>query len=728
MATKVSKPRDSEEETKLATFSKPPAELEDVETQVEEIESRFKRRALKLSEKVKTDLERELYDLIQDWKDSQSGLEAKLKEWNDAAEGVTTVTNFPWKGASDLRIPLEKIKMREIKSTINRTSLRPVPFLMVKYSGPAEFYETATSVCKEIEDFLEDKLKNGTNGHEILKGCINPTTRDGTAIPHFPWETEFEHVTDYKLYTDLSEFVKDYPDSDSAGVSEDKYDEIVKILADGGKYDVQFDYDMPTYDGPKGYIVPLIDFVHWPVYISDIRDMSCHGKRIWYTDYQLEDMRDMGKFPNAKDVDEIIASGGDTHEDSLTTSRDNIEGIIRDMKQSSEYECFELAYKKDLDGDGVREKYLITFAFRKMKILRIEKYPIRKGKTTYFPLRYIKRDNRFLGVSLVDDILDLAKEATTIHRMRINSRTITHVPSFIAKAGAKGRFDPSRSDLAFYPGVTFWPDDPADIKQFDIRPVDLSGSVDEETLLYQLVDLVTGSSSGLSGQSNPLDPRAPARKQSELLRQSTNRIDDYVDETLNTYADIGQHYLDMYYQYGPDRIRYFVSGENGEQIEREIERSKLYNPNVKLVVNGTSVFMNPNSEFENNKEIEGIIAINPVSAQNPRIRYESLARLLKAARVPDEKKLLPTPDELSKLTGDQGLIPTEQQNDLKMKEKLAQERIAQRVAEGDKARAHAAELAAADLAVQIHSNIGDQNQAAIEAANQGVPPNAPQGS
>lgn len=707
------------EELKLVSFKKPPSDLVDSESQVEEAESRFKRRALKLADDVKSDLEKELYDVLTDWKDSRSELESKLKDWNDAAEAVTTITNFPWKGASSLRIPLEKIKMREIHSTINRTSLRPVPFLMAKYAGPDELYASSRDLLKDIEDFVEDKIKNDTNVHDTIKEAINPVTRDGTAIPQIPWETEFERVTDYKIYKNIEDFIKDYPDPTAAGISEERYDDIIQAISNGRGYEVQYEYDMPIYDGPKGHLVPLIDFVHWPVYVSNIRDMQCHGKRVWYTDYQLEDMVEIGKFTNREEVEDVIKQGGDIHEESLTTSRDNIEGITRDLQTSREYECFELCYKKDLDDDGVKEKYLIVYAYRKQKILRIEKYPIRKGKTTYFPMRFIKRDNRFLGVSLVDDMSDLAMEASIIHRQRINSRTITHVPSFVASNGAKGRFDPSRSDLSFYPGVTFWMDDINNVKQFDVRPVDLSGSVDEESLLYQLIDLVTGASSGLSGQSNPLDPRAPARKQAELLRQSTNRIDDYVDELLKTFTEIGQHVLDMYYQYGPDRIKYYVSTSDGQMIEKEIERSKLYNPNIRFVVNGTSVFMNPDSEFSRNQEIDAILGTNPVTAQNPRIRKESLDRLLKSARVKDETKLLPTDQEMATLTNGQGNIPTEQENDLKMKEKLAQERIAQRISEADKAREHDREIQAADIALQINEQINQVPGEITNAAQSG---------
>lgn len=722
----------NEEEATLLTFKKAPTPLEDVETQTEEVESRFRRRAIKLDDIVKKNLEQDLYDKIVDWRDSRSSLNRKLKDLNDLAEGVVTVTDFPWKGASNIHVPMPKIKLRELRSTINRTVLRPVPFLMAQYAGPNELYQDSRGIVKDIEDFVEDKIKNDTNVHEKLKEGVAPTIRDGTSVPQIVWETELERVTDFKLYTSPEDFANDYPSAEDAGISSSKYSEIVKALANGGKYEIQFEMDQPVYDGPKAYLVGLNDFVHWPTYVNSVPDMLLHGKRIYYTDYQIEEYGRIGRFVDEEDVDFVIKMEGDLRkDDGLTTSRDNIEGINRNQFKSREYECFELIYRKDLDEDGIKEKYLIVFALNARKILRIEKYPIRRGKSNYFPTWLIKRDNRFLGISLLDDISDLSLEIDIVHRQRINSRTISHVPSFKAKTKVKNLFDPSREDLRFSPGVTFYLDDLEDVKQFDIRPVDLSGSVDEEQLLYQLIDLVTGSSSGLSGQSNPLDPRAPARKQAELLRQSTNRIDDYVDTLLGTYSQIGQFILDLYYQYGPDRIKYYVRNEGGAMIEKEIDRSRLYNPNLRFIVNGTSVFMNPDSEFARNQEIAQLIMTNPVTAQNPRILREMLIRLLESARVKDDKSLIPTREELAKMTGGEDtLLPTEQDKELQAKAKIAQEKIASRTAEGEAKRKHDAELALLDTAQQLH----DQSlqappapvpaEAAVPAPPTGVVPGA----
>ena len=653
------------DETAFVNLENPPQFLEEEQLQSEEISARFKRRAIKLSPEKKRKLEEELYWILTDWKESRTGLNTKLREWNDLYEGVVKITDFPWIGASHLHVPLPKIKAREIKSTINRNTMRPVPFLMCKYAGPQSDFQKNGDFVKDIENFIEDKIKNETNIHQTLKDAIIPALRDGTAVPQIIWDTDIERVTDYKMYNPeqngYQDFIKDYPTADSAGISPEKYSNILSKLNNGIKYEVQYEYDLTKYDGPKAYLVQLVDFVHWPVFETNIEHAICHGKRVWYKSYDLERLHLMGKFSDKEDVEFILKTNGDLHDDeSLTQSRDNIEGITRDRERAKEWECYELVYKTNLEEDEdknlslPKQKYLLSYHYKTKKLLRIEKYPIRKGAVTYFPLRLIPRENRLLGISLIDDIADLSIETDILHRMRINSRTITHVPSFKAKEGAKGYFDPQNPQLRFRPGVVFWMQDPKDVEQFDIRPVDLTGSVDEELLLFQIIDLVTGSSSGLSGQSNPIDPRAPARKQEQLLRQSTNRIDDYVEAILGPFAKIGSFMLDLYYQYGEDRIKYFVSQEDGARLQKEMDRSKFFNPYVGFQVNGTSVFMNPEQEFNRMGEVYQFVAADPITQQNPRVRKNALKRLFDAGRVPNTKDLIPTDEELGLVTEERG--------------------------------------------------------------------------
>src|SRR3990172_2711105 len=97
---------DRNAETKFLSLPNPPEELSETQDQAEEIEARFQRRAIDLPEAKKKKLAAKLCAEIQEWKDSRSVLQQKLREWNDLAEGVERDTDFPWVGASNVHIPL----------------------------------------------------------------------------------------------------------------------------------------------------------------------------------------------------------------------------------------------------------------------------------------------------------------------------------------------------------------------------------------------------------------------------------------------------------------------------------------------------------------------------------------------------------------------------------------------------------------------------------------------
>lgn len=716
-------------ETEFLSLNKPPADIADQEDDADAVEDRFKRRAIDLDPDIKADLEEELWYEIWDWKNSRSGLKTKLRELNDLYEGVTQVADFPWPGASSLHIPVAKIKAREIRSTINRNTMRPVPFLMAKYSGPDTAYEDSKDFIRQIEDFTEDKIRNETNIHSTLKDTLIPIIRDGTCPIQIMWETELERVMDRKVYDNPSDFLSDYASAEDAGVSEKQFGKILQKLSRGSSYDVEYEYDLITYDGPKAYLVPLIHFFHWPIYATELSSTLTHGKRVWYKDYEIENFYNKGKFADKEVVDLILKGVGDIHDDeTLTISRDIIEGINRTnttKTRAREYEFYELIHRVDLDGDGIKEKYLIDYHWKTRKICRIERYPIRKGVSNYFPLRLIKRDDRMLGMSLLEDISDLSMEIDILHRMRINSRTITHVPSFKAVASAKDKFDPSRPQFRFQPGVTFWLSDIKDVEMFDITPVDLSGSIEEENYLMQMVNLVTGADSGLSGAATPLDPRAPARKQQEMLRQSSNRIDDYVEALLGPFSQIGQFMLDLYYQYGPDRLKYFVEDKDGGFLQKEIQRTKLYDPNVKFLVNGTSIFMNPDMEFDRMQQVGQILATNPLTAQDPTVQGELLIRLLDSSRVKNPKSLIPAAamqQAVTVQTPSGAVLPTEEDKKQAAKVAIAKTRAEGRAKEAQSARDHEIQMAMVNNAhEQSKASLGGHMamlQAALEAQNQ----------
>lgn len=661
-------------ETQHSELDNPPVPIAEDEQDIEEVGKRFKRRAIDLTDEQSDQLKTELNMMITDWEDSRSGLEQKLRDGNDLVEGVTEDSDFPWPGACSIHLQYPKVKAREISSAINRTFFRPSPFMMTTYAGPDSEYEKNKEFVKALEFFLEDKLKNDTNIHATLKETPIPVFRDGTAIIQIMWETSYEMVTDWKLYDATDEFQKDYPDPDAADLDADEYNRILTLLTRGGKYEAEYERMVATYDGPKAYLVPLQNFFHWPVFVPSIRETACHGKEIWYTDYQLWEKVRSGLF-RKEDIEEITAAGGQERDEAITSSRDSIEGISRGTANNvNEHQIFELVYTTALtDQDkknNVVRKYLIYYHYKLGRILRVEKYPVRKGKVSYFALKFIPRDNRLLGMSLADDISDLSEEADVLIRQMTNSRTITHVPSFKATLASKPYFDPSRRELRFRPGRVFYLPKVEDVAQFDIRPVDLSGSWDQVLLMFQMMDMVTGSSSGLSGQTNPLDPRAPARKQQQLLRQSSNRLDDYVGNMIPVFEEIAQFTVDLYYQNASDRIKYYVPQESGQVFQNQMERAKLYDPNVKFRINGTSVFNNPEEEYQAEVQNYTMVASSVLTAQNPRILRTALERVFLASRARNVKELLPRKDEMPEAIKSEAEVEEEHQQN-RAKEKAA---------------------------------------------------------
>lgn len=693
---------DTEPDAEFYTeFKKPPKSLKESEEMVENLIERTKRRKVTLSDDEMDKLKLELEDMVFGWEDSRSGLETKLRDLNDQDEAVTYQTDHPWPGANSTTLSLGKIKKREVVSVISRTAIRPIPFAVATYAGPESLYNESKEFVKDLESFVEDKIKNDTNIHQMIEMSPGVIFRDGTSPLQINWETEYENVSDWKMYKTAVDFVEDYPDADSAGISKKKYQKIIDSISQGNPWEIRYEYDVPTYDGPKAYLVPLIDLFHYPVYVSDMRDMICYGKRVFYTDYQLKMKANMGLFDEEM-VEDITKSSSDQRRDSLTTSRDRIEGINRDnsRKNSLEFEVFELVYKAPLTEEdrkkNIYRKYIIYYYRKTQKILRVEHYPIRKGKINYFPLRFIKRDGRFLGVSLMDDIADLSLDADIQNRQIINSRTITHVPSFKAKMSSKNTFDPSRREFRFRPGVTFYMTDPAtDVLQFDIRPVDLSGSMDNILFYMQMIDMIVGSTSGFSGQSNPIDPRAPARKQQELLRQASNRLDDYVKNLIPDFSAICEFVVDLYYQYAPERIKYYARTEDGKLVEKEMERTKLFNPNAKFNINGTTVFMNADIEYDRTLEINALLNQNPLTMQNPRILRSSLERVILASRVPGREDLIPKEDEVP------GAITNTLDREIEAKEALDREKRQTRQLGDQAKRDHEKEMALIEATTAI---------------------------
>jgi hypothetical protein len=571
-------------------------------------------------------------------------LRSKLRRANDLMEGIKEPKTFPWVGCSNIHIPLIEIHLTILHSVASSTMLEMEPMYMVKQLLPG-----GEEVDLNIELFLHWVCKIQLKLDEVISDIFWTTYQDGTGIGDLDWVAEYDRRYDSKTFMSVEEFTSAYPTAQSAGVNQKEYDEYINELISGQEgLELEVEETVPKYVGPKLRIVLLKDFVVIPTTSPTLEYAQFVGDiYVQRADYFRRRVRDGWAIKAA--VDAMTDTNGlNDAPDTISASQDRIEGLGRGRRvKADEYKCMQGILRLDLFNKGYEENFLIKYHKESDQLIWIERYPYWHNRSKYIIWRFKKRANRLLGQSLYDQLIDLNDEIDTQHNQRIDSRTITTVPSF--KKLQTSEFDPGRADQKFRPGVTFKVTNMNEVQQFDIKQTDMSESNQEEQNLFMVADMRTGASQLRSGREVSKDPRASGKKVALLLQQSNNRIDDHMRELKYGNVELATQILDLYYQYSPETMIKFSTpeydtntGEVAKEVAREISRVKLRNNNMRIDVTRTSVLDNPDQMAQRSMVLHQLLINEPLIGQNIVRRRESLRRLLRNMRERNIEKLLPT--------------------------------------------------------------------------------------
>ena len=111
---------------------------------------------------------------------------------------------------------------------------------------------------------------------------------------------------------------------------------------------------------------------------------------------------------------------------------------------SAEKELFELSLKRDLDGDGREEWYVVTVSTKYRVILRLklDTFVMRVGKSRCVPFMLFPRRNSVYGYSYAGDkLLTLAEEHTALRNMKADRGSLATNAPFTVLRGAMVDFD-----------------------------------------------------------------------------------------------------------------------------------------------------------------------------------------------------------------------------------------------------------------------------------------------
>lgn len=636
-----------------------------------------------ISEEERKEIEEDLWMLVRDYYETSEYLQNLLAHYNDMAEGISQPKNFPWPNSSNLFVPLAETKLNEIHASARQTLLKGDQLYYVRSTG----LPTSQDQCSKLERFLNFKIAVELPLVDKFSQLIWAAGRDGTAIAHITWADDKKPVTEIKGYANVTEFLATYPTPEESGLTKNQYDKVLEKFSRGEPVKLLETVEKSVYKGPRVEVVELQDFVMAPMTSIKTSHARLVGKIFTRRGPEL---REMAKNQDWSDeqVEKVIKTKEDGQRQDISTDlKDQIEGISRKSGRG-EFILFNGIYRKALGKDGIEKNYLVTFHIQSKTLMGdLIKYPYLHGKDNFVPIRLKRRPNRFLGRSIMQMLDDINQEINTQHNQRIDSRTITTVPTFKVKISEKGNFDPSRPDQRFSPGRNFYLTDLAAVQQFDIKDTDMGESIQEEQNLMTLADRLTGSSQLQSGQETKMDPRAPAAKVSMLLNKSNLRLDDYFEEIAGNGEEneglnaIGTQILALYHQFfDPDMATIPAlkgdheapSGASGSSQpspagappvggqptpgapsplplpQNTLTQEELNTQGrVKIQLCKTSAAMNPDALLLKFSQMFSMLINDPLVGGTPRGRLALLRRYLELNREESPEKFLPSDEQVA---------------------------------------------------------------------------------
>lgn len=616
-------------------------------TKLKNVEQGVYRRRLDLTDDQLDKVRKVMENVWAEWEQNTDQLRSKLRRAHDTMEGVKTPKDFPWPNSSNLHIPIIEIHVTILHSLVSSTMLDndPIAFVKIMLDGVAE------NVDSDIEKFLNWTCKTKLRIDATLSDIYWSAYVDGNGIGDLDWVEDYGKRFDIMSFTDPKEFSLKFPNAEMLGVSQKQYDAYFLELIAKGKLQIKIEETVVEYRGPKLRPVELKDFVMIPTSSPSMEYAMFVGDLfVQRADYFRRKVKE-----NWFDKDEVEKmleqSGMTTPPDQNESSQDQIEGIGRTrVTTPDEYLALQGILKINLDDDEMEPErmYLVTFERKTKAVIRFEDYPYWHNRIKYISWVFKKRPGRFLGQSIYDQLIDINDEIDTQHNQRIDSRTISTVPSFLKLETSD--IDFSRADQRFYPGVTF----PVkninnEIKQLVIAQTDMGQSMQEEQNLMMLADLRTGAAASEARGQNAKDPRASGKKKQLQLQQSENRVDDHIRELKISTAECFSQILELYYQFSPEGITFSTKDpQTGEFVKTEVAREKLRNRNMVIQVARTTVLDNPNQLVQRYLTIYEMLSKEPLIATNIFRRRELLHRVLTALREKNVDKLVPTVDDILK--------------------------------------------------------------------------------
>ena len=510
---------------------------------------------LTLSEDQEDRLKLFLSDALYRMDAERQGFISDLKDEIDAYEApAKPMKTFPWKGASNLTVPVIGSMVDTIFPRIHATVFSPSTIVSIE-EWPEELAEHA----KAWEDMLQWIFTNEVNLPRVADSWFMEMIIHGTSVVKLTWE---------RLERERRKY-------DSEGNIVTRQTEVIR-------------------NQPWLEHVPLQD-LYIPFTARSIADAEIVAHRLHPTWGHLK-LREMnGLYKNVDNIQNYTAIQSDeytAHRERLENKEPSIIDRIDDV-----YECW---LDFDLDNQGVVEPLLATFHLPSRTLLRVQPNPYNHARKPFREIVYFPRHNRFYGVGLARQLMVIQDEISTIHNQRIDSSTIANSRIWVVIAG-------SRADQSFQgaaPGLKVTADAQDEIAPLQMGDVGQS-MIEGERIAFQIAQQRSGVSDFVSGMDSGGSDRQTATQFTTKLQQALTRFNWTLEQVRDAITDIAAMTTDLYAQFGTDNDAKFamVLGERSDLVREFLKESAEFAPTLSaalsLQVTASSASVNKAVEQQN---------------------------------------------------------------------------------------------------------------------------------
>lgn len=641
----------SPEENKELGLVAPPKGIPEIDpkahaVKLAKVDSNTYRHLLDLSEEDKARVKKVMKDVYLEWKNGTKFQNNKLLRAINRLEGISEAKDYPWPDSSNLNIPYTEIQILVACDIVSSTMSDSDPMFFAREMLPARQDHPEEKVDPKIEWWLNWVFKKQLNLDDECRMATLLAFRDPLALLVMDWVEETPKEYSVQVFETVEEFQARFKDAATAGVSQNTYDSWMgQIGIMHEPLPLEIEERVVRYRGPRARVVELKDFVRAPVTSPTLQYTVFHGDQFRERKPYFKVRVKLKQF-YADETEAMLEGSAKTKPiDDISQQLDTIEGITSNPQTPDEYDCIRGNLQIDLDDDGEDEMYHVLYNPEHDKLLRMERFPYWHNRSNYIPFRIRRKPNRLLGRCFVDMLYDINEEINTQHNQRIDSRTITTVPSFKINSNETDLLSlMDRGAYRFYPGCRFPLSNMNNLQQLETK-VDFMGTLQEEQNLMGIGDMLTGTgSSGIrSGKESTKDPRASGKKTAQLLGQSNQRIDGYIRELKGAYSEAASQTCELYYQYAPASVLDYASYDETTQswVRSEIKRVQLRSRNMTIEVARTSVMDNPDSVLQRALTNYEIWSKEPLVGGNIKRRWELIRDTMFASKTPNIQNLLP---------------------------------------------------------------------------------------